>query len=164
MSYLFYGINTASKYARDGDLKALSDLLAKKPHLINQKNVNGNTLLHIASWRGNADMALMLLMRGGDINAVDAKGYTPLLVAIEFHHDDLAVVLLQRGANVTLCNHAKCSPLHVAALSGCKTVIVPLLQKGCNIDAVEAVRVLLRVGLVGRDVPSPLPLLCPLLA
>ena len=109
-------------------------------------------------------MALMLLMRGGDINAVDAKGYTPLLVAIEFHHDDLAVVLLQRGANVTLCNHAKCSPLHVAALSGCKTVIVPLLQKGCNIDAVEAVRVLLRVGLVGRDVPSPLPLLCPLLA
>ena len=137
----FRGINSAVKYCREADLKALSDLLAKKPHLINQKNDNGNTLLHIASWRGNADMSLMLLMRGGDINATDAKGYTPLLVAVEFHHDDLAVVLLQRGANALVCNHAKCSALHIAALRGCKTVIVPLLQKGCNIDAVETVRV-----------------------
>jgi ankyrin repeat protein len=140
MSYLLHGINSAVKYARDGHGKQLSDLLAKKPHLINQKNKNGNSILHIACWKGNTDMVLMLLMRGADINATDSKGYTPLLVAIEFNHDDLATLLLQRGADINIANQALCLPLHVAALSGCKNVVVPLLQRGADIDAIETVR------------------------
>jgi ankyrin repeat protein len=140
MSYLFYGINSAVKYARDGYSKELSDFLSKKPHLINQKNKNGNSILHIACWKGNCDMVLMLLMRGADVNILDSKGYTPLLVAIEFGHDKLATSLLERGANINIGNEVLCLPLHVAALSGCKNMVIPLLEWGADIDATETVR------------------------
>lgn len=140
MSYLFYGINSAVKYARDGYSKELSDFLSKKPHLINQKNKNGNSILHIACWKGNCDMVLMLLMRGADVNVLDSKGYTPLLVAIEFGHDKLAISLLERGAKINIGNEALCLPLHVAALSGCKNMVIPLLEWGADIDAIETVR------------------------
>ena len=139
MSYLLLGINSAVKYARDGNGKALSDFLAKKPHLINQKNKNGNTILNIACWKGNTDMCLMLLMRGATINETDSKGYTPLLVAIEFNHDELANILLQRGADINIANQSLCYPLHVASLSGCKNIIIPLLRKGADIEAIETV-------------------------
>lgn len=139
MSYLFYGINSAIKYARDGYTKELSDFLSKKPHLINQKNKNGNTILHIACWKGDMEMVLMLLMRGAMVNSIDAKGYSPLLVAIEFCHDDLAQSLLERGADITIGNQALCMPLHVAALSGCKNIVIPLLHRGADINAIETV-------------------------
>lgn len=139
MSYLFYGINSAIKYARDGYSKELSDFLSKKPHLINAKNKNGNSILHIACWKGDADMVLMLLMRGANVNITDSKGYSPLLVAIEFGHDALAMCLLERGADVTVANQAECLPLHVAALTGCKDMIVPLLERGADINATETV-------------------------
>mmetsp|Transcript_11281 Transcript_11281/g.10911 ORF Transcript_11281/g.10911 Transcript_11281/m.10911 type:complete len:595 (-) Transcript_11281:8-1792(-) len=137
MSYLFYGINSAVKYARDGYSKELSDFLSKKPHLINQKNKNGNSILHIACWKGDCEMVLMLLMRGANVNTLDSKGYTPLLVAIEFGHDQLAISLLERGADIKIGNEALCLPLHVAALSGSKNIIIPLLEWGADIDAIE---------------------------
>lgn len=139
MSYLFYGINSAIKYARDGYSKELSDFLSKKPHLVNQRNKNGNSILHIACWKGDNDMVLMLLMRGADVNCVDSKGYSPLLVAIEFGHDALALSLLERGADITIGNQACCLPLHVAALTGCKNIIIPLLDRGADINAIETV-------------------------
>jgi ankyrin repeat protein len=142
MSYLFYGINSAIKYARDGYSKELSDFLSKKPHLINQKNRNGNSILHIACWKGDCDMVLMLLMRGAHLNVTDSKGYTPLLVAIEFGHDLLATSLLERGANINIANQTLCYPLHVAALSGSKNMIIPLLQRGADINAIETVSII----------------------
>jgi ankyrin repeat protein len=139
MSYLFYGINSAIRYARDGYTKELSDFLSKKPHLINQKNKNGNSILHIACWKGDTEMVLMLLMRGSNVNSIDSKGYSPLLVAIEFCHHDLALSLLERGADISIGNQAYCMPLHVAALSGCKNIVIPLLQRGADINAIETV-------------------------
>lgn len=151
MSYLFYGINSAIRYARDGYTKELSDFLSKKPHLINQKNKNGNSILHIACWKGDTEMVLMLLMRGSNVNSIDAKGYSPLLVAIEFCHHDLALSLLERGADISVGNQAYCMPLHVAALSGCKNVIIPLLQRGADINAIETVSSVLFLAILHRN-------------
>ena len=142
MSYFFYGINSAVKYAKDGCTKELSDFLSKKPYLVNQRNKNGNTVLHIACWKGHEDMVLMLLMRGSDVNSTDSKGYSPLVVAIEFRHHNLALTLLQRGADISIGNQAMCLPLHVAALSGCKNIIIPLLERGADINATETVSIL----------------------
>lgn len=140
MSYLFYGINSAIKYAMDGYSKELSDFLAKKPHLVNQKNKNGNTILHIACYKGDSKMALMLLLRGAKLDATDSLGFTPLMVAIECNHDDLAIFLIDRGADITIGNQTLCMPLHVAALMGTKKVVIPLIQRGAEINATETVR------------------------
>jgi ankyrin repeat protein len=141
VKHIFSNINTAVLLAKAGRSKELSILLSQKPHLINEKNINGNTLLHIACWKGFEDMVLMLLMRGGDINAIDGKGYTPLLVAIEFCRVSIAKILLDRGASTNITNQAMCLPLHVAALSGCQGIIIPLLERGADINAIEVVSI-----------------------
>jgi ankyrin repeat protein len=139
MFNLFAGITTAVQLAKDGHTKELSALLASKPKLVNEKNKNGNSLLHIAAWKGHADIVLMLLMRGAEINAIDGKGYTPLLVAIEFRRVEIAKNLIERGASTTMANQAMCLPLHVAALNGCRDIIPILLERGADMNAVEIV-------------------------
>ena len=42
---------------------------------------NDSTALHVAAWQSRPDLVLLLIERGADVNATDAKGRTPLVLA-----------------------------------------------------------------------------------
>ena len=135
----FYGIGRAIRLAETSDVSELSKFLSIRPQLINKYHSNGYTLLHTAVKVRKADMVLMLLIRGADIDSLDTKdSNTPLSIAIEQGYDDVASVLIARGANLTIRNKALYDPLHLACINNCPSIIMQLLDKGSNINALDA--------------------------
>ena len=45
---------------------------------VNEKDVNGDTLLHYASRNGHVEVVNVLIQAGGDVNKENQKGYTHL--------------------------------------------------------------------------------------
>ena len=67
-----------------------------------------STALHVAAWRACHDTAKLLIERGADVNARDAKGNTPIMMAIkacvdsywtEWRSPDTVAALLAAGAS-----------------------------------------------------------------
>lgn len=68
-----------------------------------------STALHVAAWRACHETAKLLIERGADVNARDAKGNTPLVMAIkacvdsywtEWRSPDTVAALLAAGASL----------------------------------------------------------------
>ena len=61
--------------------------------------------LHVACYRGNYEVAELLLKHPGDeLNALDIDGRTPLMWATEQGHEKVVKLLLGKGANVRVRN------------------------------------------------------------
>ena len=85
--------------------------VASESDLINSADYDGRTLLHVSCSFGFFEQAKMLIGRGINVNAVDAKGSTALYDAIRFGKDEknssadqqLIGLLRENGAVVTDC-------------------------------------------------------------
>lgn len=58
------------------NLDALADAINKDSTLTSQRNIDGQTLLHIASTEGSLEIAKFLCKNGADIEARDDDGAT----------------------------------------------------------------------------------------
>ena len=67
---------------------------------IQAADAGGNTPLHLAAAKGNADVAKFLLQRGADAEAMNAMGWTSLHAAAYLGYVPVIDVLLRAGANV----------------------------------------------------------------
>ena len=68
-----------------GDLEAVRGLLDRQPNLVAARDESGATALHYAAFAGESDIVRLLLERGADVNARDAKfNATPAGWAIEY--------------------------------------------------------------------------------
>lgn len=56
---------------------AASALLSAAPELINVKDQDGYSALHLAVIAGNLSLAKLLLSQGADVNSADNEGHTP---------------------------------------------------------------------------------------
>jgi ankyrin repeat protein len=80
--------------------------VAKLGKLVESVNVNarlgeqGDTALHRAAARGQAEAVKLLLERGAEVDAVDDEGTTPLLGATYRGHHEVVKLLLEQGAAV----------------------------------------------------------------
>lgn len=133
MFQIFFGLSKAVALAQKGDVDNLSQLLARNPALIDQQK-NGRSLLHIACQTRNYDMALMLIMRGADIDIRDGNGRTPLVFCIEIKAENIAQLLIERGATVDIKNSAGQSTLHLCAVNGCPRIANWLIDRGVDVD------------------------------
>lgn len=71
----------AFSLARQGNADTLRQMLdAGLP--VNLTNEEGNTLLMLAAYSGQAEVAQLLLSRGADPTRQDASGNTPLIAAV----------------------------------------------------------------------------------
>jgi ankyrin repeat protein len=60
-------------------------ILERNPELVNQRDADGATALHFATFHGHCEVAELLVKRGADINARDGKfNATPAGWAIEY--------------------------------------------------------------------------------
>lgn len=76
-------------------MRSLRAILRHKPP-INAASENGLTPLHLAAFRGHADMVKQLLESGANDKAVTKNGMTPLALARLGKHDDVVSLLSSR--------------------------------------------------------------------
>jgi C-terminal processing protease CtpA/Prc len=68
--------------------------------------------LHLAALDGQAEIAMLLLKAGADVNGRNETGKTPLHDAVE--HSEMVTLLLGAGADVNAADNGRKTPLHLA--------------------------------------------------
>lgn len=68
---------------------------------VNQRDRFGSTPLHAAVIQNRADMVILLLKHGADINALGERGETPLQTALIMENKEIEELLLREGAQAT---------------------------------------------------------------
>jgi ankyrin repeat protein/TolB-like protein len=86
----------------------------------NQKDVNGDTPLHIAAEGGNEKVPY---------------DNTPLHIAAQDKYMAIVHTLLDNHAYVNVKNNRGATPLHEAAINGYEAIVNPLVAKGADVNA-----------------------------
>ncbi|NXS83020.1 BARD1 protein, partial [Erpornis zantholeuca] len=117
----------------------LSPLVLKSPggNAIARRNYKGETLLHVASIKGDLAAVEQLLKNGADPNVKDNAGWTPLHEACNHGHREVVELLLRHRALVNTTGYQNDSPLHDAARNGHVAIVELLLLHGASRDAVN---------------------------
>ncbi|NXX73815.1 BARD1 protein, partial [Urocolius indicus] len=102
-----------------------------------RRNYKGETLLHVASIKGDLEAVEQLLKNGADPNVKDHAGWTPLHEACNHGHKEVVELLLQYKALVNTTGYQNDSPLHDAAKNGHVSIVELLLLHGASRDAVN---------------------------
>ncbi|PHJ20148.1 ankyrin repeat-containing protein [Cystoisospora suis] len=93
------------RHAANGHISGVSRFLSANPSMINAKNEEDMTALHLASDRGHADIVELLLAKGADPNLQDNCGETALHVAVVAGNVAVASLLLRGRPDLSLKNH-----------------------------------------------------------
>jgi ankyrin repeat protein len=96
---------------------------------VNQKNVKGQSLLHIAALRNDADTVQFLLAMKADTESMDATGATPLYAAVDAGCLDSAKVLAGAGAKIFASTTAGTTVYALAKQKGPSAVKAILSEK-----------------------------------
>ncbi|KAM9380299.1 BRCA1-associated RING domain protein 1 [Phaethornis superciliosus] len=102
-----------------------------------RRNYKGETLLHVASIKGDLAVVEQLLKSGADPNVKDNAGWTPLHEACNHGHREVVELLLQSKASVNSTGYQNDSPLHDAVKNGHVSIAELLLLHGASRDAVN---------------------------
>ena len=93
-----------------------------------------NTPLDITSYKGNIELAKMLIRRGADVNSKNSWGISPLHIASMDGKIELAELLIENGADVNIKDDFGKTPLRTAINTGNIEMVNLLLSKGASID------------------------------
>jgi len=108
---------------------ALKPLLDKYPDLVNEVTTGGAQPLHMCGMgRDNQHSTAYLIMRGGDIEALDTYGFTPLHRMASNNLAVGAAALLEAGADPEPLGGIGATPLQIAQDSRAMDVIQVLKQ------------------------------------
>ncbi|XP_061696276.1 ankyrin repeat domain-containing protein 13C-like [Syngnathoides biaculeatus] len=77
-----------------GDVRRLSSLI--RMHSISQKDVHGNTPLHLAVMLGHKECALLLLAHNAPVKMKNAQGWSPLAEAISYGDRQMITAILRK--------------------------------------------------------------------
>merc|ERR1719379_2187696 len=115
---------TPTSNALRGGKKALKPLLDKYPDLVNEVTTGGASPLHMCGMgRDNQLSTAYIIMRGGDVEALDTYGMTPLH---RMASNNLAVgaqALLDAGADPSNRGQCRATPMEIAQDSKARDVI-----------------------------------------
>jgi ankyrin repeat protein len=123
--------------AKSGNQTELANLLAKNHSLLNIRDAEGETPLHLASREGHLNLVEYLLSQGAKISSKNTQGETPLHHAAFNDQLDIVKLLLARGANPNDEDIAGNSPLNLCARRN-KDVVDVLLFHGARPDHIDA--------------------------
>jgi ankyrin repeat protein len=88
---------------------------------------------HLASERGQVDVARMLIERGADVTAQNDDGRTPLHLASYRGQVDIARMLIERGADLAAQDNDGDTSLHVVSERGQVDVVHMLIEHGADV-------------------------------
>ncbi len=102
--------------------------------LIQEKDLTGRTLLHIAAGQGDVRIVQAILARNPDVNAVTRTGQSALLFAASGSYLDNTRLLLAARADPNLADDRGNTPLLIASDRGKPEMVSALLSAGADID------------------------------
>lgn len=106
-----------------------------KRFVVKERDLDGNTALHLASQCGHeAVLRLLLNHRRAYINIRNRNGRTALHLAISHEQEAVVRLLLDKGARTEAKDSDQTTALHIAAMRGHETVIRLLLDRGALIE------------------------------
>ncbi|GAV77164.1 Pkinase domain-containing protein/Ank_2 domain-containing protein [Cephalotus follicularis] len=82
----------------EGDLEGIKEVLDSGTDVINFKDIDDRTALHVASCQGRTDVVQLLLHRGAEVDTKDRWGSTPLADAVYYKNCDVIKLLEKHGA------------------------------------------------------------------
>jgi hypothetical protein len=97
--------------------------------------VSGETPLHQAVRKGDADMCQLLLLHGAELETTNVFDETPLVTAVKANKLDIVKILLKSGANP---NNDECLSLHYALQKGRADMCQLLISYGAQFDLMSA--------------------------
>jgi uncharacterized protein len=89
--------------ARKGTVAEANALIATNPKLVLEANKDGFSALVLAIYRGNNEVAKLLVDKGSDINGNSDMG-SPLMAAVVKGNNEMAKFLLEKKANPNLAD------------------------------------------------------------
>jgi uncharacterized protein len=89
--------------ARKGTVAEATALIASNPKLVLEANKDGFSALVLAIYRGNNEVAKLLVDKGSDINGNSDMG-SPLMAAVVKGNNEMAKFLLEKKANPNLAD------------------------------------------------------------
>ncbi|MCB9493023.1 MAG: ankyrin repeat domain-containing protein [Epsilonproteobacteria bacterium] len=118
--------------AKQGDLQAMKELLARGNVHVNSSDYSGQTALHYAVMQRRNDMVALLLALEPDLNRADWKKRTPLHYACMLGLSEIFRLLVYTGrANLSLQDEKGYTPLHYAVKKN-NTSILQVLNEICS--------------------------------
>jgi uncharacterized protein len=140
--FLFFYSLTFSCFAqsihdlvRKGDLISVKKLLDEEPNQVNQLSEQGLSPFLLAAYRGNNDVAKLLVDRGADVKACFSEG-SALYGVIYKNNIEIFQVLLEQGVSVNdTCHFAQYgTPLHFAMKLKRYELVKLILKQKPNMD------------------------------
>ena len=122
---------TPLNYALDligSDREAILNLLTGKGIDLNNKNNDGDTLLHWAIKENRRGTLARLIEKGADLNTTNKDGDTPLHLTIKKGCTNIFKELLDSGADKNMADKTGVSPLRIAVDIGNDEVVKHLLK------------------------------------
>ncbi len=96
----------------------IAELLLEKNADVDAGKPSGNAPLHAAAYRGEVQVAQLLLRHGANVNAqIGESGRTPLHIAVERRNRELVEVLLKAGADSNIVDKRGVSALDQVQLA-----------------------------------------------
>ena len=80
--------------------------------LVGNKDMECNTVLHMAAWNNDAKTAELCLDNGSDVNTRKCNESTALHIAATKGNLEMAELLISRGAGVNMKDGDSKTPLH----------------------------------------------------
>ena len=97
-------LHQCAKYNAWKICQFVCDHLPTIPTIINERDSEGKTPLHVSCILSSLECAKILLKNGADVNALKRGDWTALMTAVTKVDLDLVNLLLQHGADLCLCN------------------------------------------------------------
>lgn len=128
----YTALQEAARSGKPDDVRKL--LLEGAP--VDERGPGGVTALHLASQRGDADIARVLIGASADVNAIDDRLHRPLNVATTA---DVVDALVDGGAEINakrreLGDRSPAPPIETAALEGRSDVVAALVRRGAKLN------------------------------
>jgi ankyrin repeat protein len=121
--------------AGKGDVQRVRQLVAAKADLEYENILSGRTPLMIATFKGRAEVARVLIAAGANANAKAKNGETPLALAAHHGRAEVARMLLAAGVNANAMADYGMTPLNIAARHRHAEVAQVLLDAGADANA-----------------------------
>jgi ankyrin repeat protein len=97
--------------AEGGDLAAVQSLVKSDRRLVEARDWENLTPLHLAAFHGHKDVVEFLISQGACVNAKTTAGVTPLHMAAQIGNQDVAQVLLDHKAKINTVDSSGWTPL-----------------------------------------------------
>ena len=128
-------INQAFLAVAKGDMVTLERLSKLDIDFTQIKDMNGDSLVHIAAVFGNSAALCMLAQLGCSANVSSPDGITPIFLAVEYAQPQVLPILEKMRADVALRNPAGHTPIHEAAIKNSLVMLTALKKyNGANLN------------------------------